>query len=91
MPIGLIALDENGNIATCNEKAGSVLNVDCSNVVGKKISSALPEPLQKVFTDLPQHGGLVEEDLQIISGQDENKTLEIVAAGLTTYGIPTGN
>ena len=90
MPIGLIALDENGNIATCNEKAGSVLNVDCSNVVGKKISSALPEPLQKVFTDLPQHGGLVEEDLQIISGQDENKTLEIVAAGLTTYGIPTG-
>ena len=90
MPIGLVALDESGNIATCNEKAGAILNISCIETAGKQVNSALPEPLQKIFTQLPAQGGLVEEDLQIISGQKESKTLEIIAAGLTADGISTG-
>jgi two-component system sensor histidine kinase HydH len=90
MPIGLIALDESGNIAICNEKAGIILNADYSDAAGKQLSSVLPAPLQKIFTDLPETGGLVEEDIQLLSGQEENKTLEIVAAGLNAEGTPTG-
>ncbi|MGV8057466.1 MAG: ATP-binding protein [Smithellaceae bacterium] len=90
MPIGLVALDENGNIATCNEKAGAILNIDCVETAGKQAQSALPVPLQKIFTELPEHSGLVEEDLQLISGQKESKILEIVAAGLTDGGISAG-
>lgn len=90
MPIGLIALDESGNIAICNEKAGAILNIPRSDTPGKKMDSLIPAPVQKIFTDLPENGGLVEEDLQLISGQKETKTLEIVAASLTAEGISTG-
>ncbi len=90
MPIGLIALDESGNIAICNEKAGAILNIPHSDTPGKKMDSLIPAPVQKIFTDLPENGGLVEEDLQLISGQKERKTLEIVAASLTAEGISTG-
>ena len=90
MPIGLIALDESGNIATCNEKADAILNISCSNAEGKQMDSIMPAPLQRIFTELSARDGLVEEDLQIISGQKESKTLEIVAAGLTDNGISTG-
>ena len=36
MPIGLIATDENGNITTCNEKAGAILKMACNEVEGKQ-------------------------------------------------------
>jgi two-component system sensor histidine kinase HydH len=90
MPIGLIALDESGDIATCNEKAGVILNAVCRDTIGKQANSVLPAPLHKIFTELPGEGGLVEEDLQLTSGQKESKTLEIVAASLTADGISTG-
>ncbi len=90
MPIGLVALDESGNIITCNEKAGAILNIDCIETTGRQVNMAIPEPLQKIFTELSAHDGMVEEDLQIISRQKESKTLEIVAASLTDDGISTG-
>ncbi len=90
MPIGLVALDEGGNIATCNEKAGSILNIACSDDASEQMNTVLPESLQNIFAELSEHGNLVEEDLQIISGQKESKTLEIVAASLTDDGISTG-
>ncbi|OPY85454.1 MAG: Sensor protein ZraS [Smithella sp. PtaU1.Bin162] len=90
MPIGLVALDESGNIVTCNETAGRILNIDCNDAIGKQAATALPEALQKIFADLSQQDGPVEKDLQFIPGQDKNKTLEIVAAGLADSGISTG-
>jgi two-component system, NtrC family, sensor histidine kinase HydH len=90
MPIGLVAQDEHGRIATCNEKAGAILKVDCRNSMGKQANVVLPSSLQNILAELPQRSGLVEEDLQLVSGQDENKTLEIVAASLTDNGVATG-
>jgi two-component system, NtrC family, sensor histidine kinase HydH len=90
MPIGLVALDESGSIAVCNEKAGIILNTNFSDAAGKQVSSVLPAPLQKIFTELSEHGGLVEVDIQLLSGQQASKTLEIVAASLNAEGISTG-
>jgi two-component system, NtrC family, sensor histidine kinase HydH len=90
MPIGLIAIDESGRIVTCNEKAGTILNIDCSSAVGIQADSLIPTALQKLFTELPAHGGLVEKDLQLLSGQNESKILEVVAAGLSDGGVSTG-
>ena len=36
MPIGLIALDDQGKIVTCNEKAQAVLEVACSDALGRE-------------------------------------------------------
>jgi two-component system sensor histidine kinase HydH len=90
MPVGLVALDEGGNIAICNEKARAILDIAGREAANKQAGALLPAPLQQIFADLPAIGGLVEEDIQLLSGQKENKTLEIVAAGLTAEGIPTG-
>ncbi|MEN6375909.1 MAG: ATP-binding protein [Smithella sp.] len=90
MPIGLIALDENGDVAACNEKAGAVLNVVCVDAIGKQAHAVLPAPLYKIIARLSEQGGLIEEDLQLISGEKQSKTLEIVAASLVSEGISIG-
>jgi two-component system, NtrC family, sensor histidine kinase HydH len=83
MPIGLIAMDESGWIATCNEKAGAILNIDCSNAVGQQADLILTVPLLAILNELSEHDSLVEKDLQLISGNNEQKTLEVVAAALS--------
>jgi two-component system sensor histidine kinase HydH len=55
MPIGLIALDENGRIVTCNEKAGTILNIDCSVAIGQQADLIMPAPLQTILGDLSGH------------------------------------
>ena len=90
MPIGLIAFDESGHIAICNEKAGAILDVVCRDAIGKQADSILPAPLQQILNQLSQHSGLTEKDLQISSGQSDSKTLEVVAAGLTDNGAAAG-
>ncbi len=91
MPIGLIATDESGHIATCNEKAGAILKIVCSDAAGKQANSIIPAPLQNILAELPSHSGLVEKDVQLIYGQGESKIFEVVAAGLPGDGISAGN
>ena len=63
MPIGLIALDDQGLIITCNQNAQEVLGVDCNEVSGKYAADLLPAPLQKILSRLPRRGGLLEQDI----------------------------
>jgi len=90
MPIGLVAIDEAGRIATCNEKAEAILDISCREAAGKQAAAILPAPLQQLIDDLSQRNGLMEKDLQISSGQAADKTLEVVAACLTDDGAATG-
>jgi two-component system sensor histidine kinase HydH len=90
MPIGLIALDDQGNIVTCNEKAQAVLEVSCSNALGKQAMTLLPAPLKKILAELPASGGFLERDIQLISASGKKHIWEAVAAGLMDEGIPTG-
>ncbi len=90
MPVGLIALDEAGNIAVCNEKAGAILNIGHNDALGKHVSTVLSAPLQDILAALPAAGGLIEKDLQLTDGKVDNKLLEIVAAGLTVDDTSAG-
>lgn len=90
MPIGMIALDEDGQVADCNEKAGLILNIDCPHTIGKKANSALPEPVREIFGKLSPASSMIELDLHITSGQKESQTLEIVAASMNIDGNPAG-
>jgi len=58
MPIGLIALDHQGKIVTCNEKAQAVLEVACSDALSREALTVLPEPLKKILAELPASGRL---------------------------------
>lgn len=90
MPIGLIALDDQGKIVTCNEKAQAVLEVACSNALGTEALTVLPEPLKKILDELPESGGFLERDIQLISAEGKEHIWETVAAGLMDEGIPAG-
>jgi two-component system, NtrC family, sensor histidine kinase HydH len=90
MPIGLIALDHQGKIVTCNEKAQAVLEVACSDALGKQALNILPEQLKNILTELPASGGFLERDIQLISAKGKEHIWETVAAGLMNEGISTG-
>ena len=90
MPIGLIALDDQDKIVTCNEKAQAVLEVAFSDALGKQAMTLLPVPLKKIFAELPASGGFLERDIQLISAQGKEHIWEAVVAGLMDEGIPAG-
>jgi two-component system sensor histidine kinase HydH len=90
MPIGLIALNDQGKIVTCNEKAQAVLEVPCGDALGKQALTLLPAPLKKILAELPAIGGFLERDIQLISAQGKEHIWEAVVAGLMDEGIPAG-
>jgi two-component system, NtrC family, sensor histidine kinase HydH len=90
MPIGLIALDDQGKVVTCNEKAQAVLEIACSDALGREALTILPEPLKKILAELPASGGFLESDIQLISSEGKEHIWEAVAAGLMDEGIPAG-
>ena len=90
MPIGLIALDHQGKIVTCNEKAQAVLEVACSDALSRETLTVLPEPLKKILAELPASGGFLERDIQLISAEGQEHIWETVAAGLMDKGFPAG-
>jgi two-component system sensor histidine kinase HydH len=90
MPIGLIALDNSGQIVTCNEKAQALLNVAYGDALGKEAAEILPRPLKNLLEELPEQGGLLERDIKLTSPDGKDQIWEIIAAGLMDEGIPAG-
>lgn len=90
MPIGLIALDHQGKIVTCNEQAQAVLEVAYSDALGREALTVLPDPLKKILVELPASGGFLERDIQLISTGGKEHIWETVAAGFMDEEIPAG-
>jgi two-component system sensor histidine kinase HydH len=90
MPIGLIALDDQGKIVICNGKAQAVLEVSCSDALGREALSVIPAPLKKMLAGLPASGGFLERDIQLVSTEGEEHIWEAIAAGLMDKGVPAG-
>jgi two-component system sensor histidine kinase HydH len=90
MPIGLIALNDQGKIVTCNEKAQAVLEVACSDALGREALTILPDQLKKILAELPAIGGFLERDIRLISAEGKEHIWEAVAAGLMDEGTPVG-
>ena len=90
MPIGLIALDDQGKIVTCNEKAKAVLEVSRSDALDREALTILPDPLKKILAELPARGGFLERDIRLISAEGKEHIWETIATVLMDEGIPTG-
>lgn len=90
MPIGLIALNDRGEIVTCNENAQAVLEISCSDALGKQATGVLPAQFKKILAELPASGGFLERDIKLTSADGKEHVWESVAAGLLDEGIPAG-
>ena len=63
MPIGLLATDSEGNIASFNQEAESVLRISANEALGKKAGEILPQQLWAVTDELKAGKKIVEQEI----------------------------
>ncbi|MBW1960954.1 MAG: PAS domain S-box protein [Deltaproteobacteria bacterium] len=82
MPIGLVAVDTQKNIASINAFAESLLHLTGQKVVGKAARNILPDDLCKQVEMLDQQDGLIEKEFDCTLPDGSKIPLSISAAVL---------
>ena len=85
LPIGLVAVDREGNIATMNEAAEDLLTSRITDIEGKPSRGLLPEALQEAFDSVqpgPGNPERMETERVDTIGDRSNVPLEIMASVL---------
>ncbi len=90
MPIGLIAIDEAGNLLSSNQEAERILKLPLSDFLNKKILPALPPALIALGEELKSESGQVISEMAL--NQPEKTVYLDVVAVLLKYddGLPSG-
>jgi two-component system sensor histidine kinase HydH len=63
MPIGLVAIDGDGRIASFNQTAESVLQLSSRENLGKKANEVLPRELWSLTDELKTEKGIIEKEM----------------------------
>ncbi len=63
MPIGLMAVDSDGTIASFNQTAGAVLQLSADEILGGKASEVLPNPLWRLVDQSEEANSAIEKEL----------------------------
>jgi two-component system sensor histidine kinase HydH len=83
LPIGLIAVDPQGCIAACNEKAQEFFEGACPDAAGRQADVVLPTALWRLLEDVHEGVGVIERDVQLTDRRGETNIWEVVAATFT--------
>jgi two-component system sensor histidine kinase HydH len=65
MPIGLIFIDQEGNLVTLNDVSENLLMVTTADTAGKKAEEVLPEQITKLIEDIQNPHDIAVRDLRI--------------------------
>lgn len=79
MPIGLVAIDINGKIASFNRTAESVLKLPSGEVLWKTPGQVLPRPLRELIGELERGRGIIEREIDCPVRGGETIPLEVIA------------
>lgn len=82
MPIGLIAVDNNGRIALSNNTAGAILLISPAQISGKGAKEVLPPALWKIVSDTKSQKGIIESEIECILSDGKAVPLEVSATEL---------
>lgn len=63
MPIGLLAVDADGRIASFNQAAESVLQFSFGEIIGKMANEVLPKQLITLTDELEKQKGIIEREI----------------------------
>ena len=77
MPMGLVALDDSGAIASINRAAASVLAMDPNAVTGKAAADVLPPPLWSAIDGLKPPRDVLEQEVSCRIGTDRSVLLGV--------------
>ncbi len=91
MPMGLIAIDPEEQIASFNHTAQSMLRIRAHDTVGKKLSETLPASFRGFFYQLKTESGPLTKELEAFGKSGQNLPLEVMGTALTDEeGAPMG-
>ena len=90
MPIGLVAVNAEGKVTRCNDRAREILKTVRGAAAGEKDSEGLPPALNAMLAGLPEKGGLLEREIDVARPDGSVGKLEALAAGFDDGGAASG-
>lgn len=82
MPIGLVAVGNDGLIAACNRSAEEILDLVPGGADGRPVREVLPPCLRELLEELAEKGGTLEKELECPQGEERMIPLEALATVL---------
>ena len=82
MPIGLVAINDRGEIISFNQTAESVLGYSFSEVIGKTADQILPQPCKALLQSLKVEKKVIEKEIDCPVHTGEIIPLEVIATTL---------
>lgn len=82
MPIGLLAIDTDERIASLNQAAGSILELNSVDAIGKRVTEVLPEALSNFHDQIKRRQGPVDKELDCPVPSGKIVPLEVVGTAL---------
>ena len=83
MPIGLLAIDHETQIASFNHVAGSVLNLQIQDVLGAGAEEVLPDELWRLIGKPDFKRRVVDQEIECVRNDGKMIPLEVSASPLT--------
>ncbi len=92
VPIGLLALDNQGKIAAFNNGAESILKLSVPDVIGQEASGIIPPELLDEIDHSKSHNDVIEKEIKCKTAEGKRVPLEIAASSLKDEdGVFMGN
>ena len=82
VPIGLLALDNQGKIAAFNNGAESILQLSAPQVIGQEASRIIPAELLDEINQSKNHADVIEKEIECTTADGKIVPLEIGASSL---------
>ncbi|MBW2064050.1 MAG: PAS domain-containing protein [Deltaproteobacteria bacterium] len=92
MPIGLVATDADGRIASCNHEAEALLRKPAADILGKKAGEVLPSQFTDLLADVERDRGIIQREMEISLGDSKRIPLDVSVSPLESEdGLALGN
>ena len=82
MPIGLVAIDRKGDIASFNQAADTLLQLSSRKATGNEMKAILPEPILEIVDQLKKGDDPIDAEIECPVSGEKVIPLEVVAASL---------
>jgi two-component system sensor histidine kinase HydH len=82
VPIGLLALDHQGNIAAFNKVAEAVLQCSAAEVIGQAAVKCIPAALLKEIRNSQTHDDIIEKEIECRTAGGKTVPLEVGASSI---------
>lgn len=82
MPMGLVAIDMDGKIASFNQIAETILDISSAEALWKMPDEVLPLPLWKLIDELKSNRGMIEKEMDCPVKGGKIIPLEVIATFL---------